>query len=138
MKQFMTNAINNTPTIAVKISDSALTSGVVSDIGGKAVKFDTSGELVLCSTAGEAVLGIVTIDNDVEVHSGDMVSVQIKDNGVVRAGGTFAAGDELATDTNGLFVKAVAGQYVRAIALAAGSENTIVRAMMVNYQKASS
>lgn len=128
--QFMSNGINQSPTIA------APASVAMTEPGGKAVKLNADGAAVLCSTAGEAVIGIVTIDNDNDVKAGETVSIQVKDNGVAKIGAAVAVGAELAVNASGLFVTATTGQYVRAIALEKGAAaNDIIRVMMVNYVK---
>ena len=132
MSQFLTNAINPSPTIAAPAGEK-ITGG-----GGKAVKFDENGNITLCDTAGEKILGIITIDNDDIVEVGDDVSVQIKDGGVARLGGDCTYKDELTTDANGAFVKAAAGQAVRAIALSSGGSGALCRVMMCNYTLAPS
>lgn len=130
MKQYMTNAINSSPTIAVPAAAD------MTDIGGKAVKFDASGNCVLCNTAGERVLGVVTIDNDVEIKKGEQVSIQIKDMGVVVAGDAVAVGAELAVKNDGTFITATAGQYVKAIAKeAAAAAGDVIRVIIVDYIK---
>lgn len=135
MKQYMTNGINPSPTIAIPISETAFADGKseIVEIGGKGVKFAADGGAVLCSTAGEKAIGVVTIDNDVTVAKGDNISVQIKDNGLVKVAEAVVAGDELTVNAEGAFVKATAGQYVRATALANGAANSYVRAMLVGY-----
>ena len=122
MSQFLTNAINPSPTIAAPAGEK-ITGG-----GGKAVKFDENGNITLCDTA----------DNDDIVEVGDDVSVQIKDGGVARLGGDCTYMDELTTDANGAFVKAAAGQAVRAIALSSGGSGALCRVMMCNYTLAPS
>lgn len=131
MKQYLTNAINNSPTIPVPAAAD------MNDIGGKAVKFDEEGNCVLCDTVGEMCLGIVTIDNPVEVKKGATVSVQIKDMGRVVAGAAIPVGAELTVDAEGTFIPAEAGQYVRAIAKqAAAAKGEVIPVIVVNYVSA--
>ena len=42
---------------------------------GKAVKFDSSGNIILCSTAGEAALGILLLQSVDTINQGDSVTV---------------------------------------------------------------
>ncbi len=48
--------------LATSINDSAVITekagAALDDVRGKAVKYDTAGNVVLCSTAGEAAIGI--------------------------------------------------------------------------------
>lgn len=127
MKQYMTSGINSSPTIAI------VAGADMTQPGGKAVKF-SDGAVVLCSTAGERPIGIVTIDNDVEVKTNDIISVQVKDIGVALMGGAVAAGDELAVGANGAFVKAAADQYVAAVALASCSSGEFGTVQIVSYK----
>lgn len=127
MKQYMTNAINSSPTITIAAGAD------MTQPGGKAVKF-SDGKAVLCSTAGERPIGIVTIDNDAEVKTDDIISVQVKDIGVALMGGAVAAGDELAVDANGALVKAAAGQYVAAVALASCASGEFGTVQLVSYK----
>lgn len=138
MKQYMTNGINPSPTIAIQISDTAFAEGknMITEIGGKGVKFAADGGAVLCSAVGEKAIGVVTIDNDVVVAKGDNISVQIKDNGLVKVAEAVVAGDELTVNADGEFVKATAGNFVRAIALANGTADSFVRTMLVGYYAA--
>lgn len=128
MKQYMTNGINDSATIAVEAAAD------MKEVGGKAAKYDKNGLLALCSTTGEKCLGVITIDNDVEIKKGDAVTVQINRMGVALLGGTVKAGDELAADTTGAFVKAETGNYVRAIAKKAGSEGSVIPVVLCNYK----
>lgn len=132
MKQWLTNAINSSPTKGFAAAAD------MSDIGGKAVKFNSDGKIVLCSTAGENAVGIVTVDNDMSVKAGDTVSIQIKDSGVVRLGADITKGTELAVNENGEFVAASAGDYVIAIALGDGASGTLCAAMLSRYIKSAS
>ena len=125
---YLGTSINESPVIA------EVAGAVITDVRGKAVKY-SSGNVVLCSTAGEAVLGVGIMNNAENLQTGDQVDIQIKDIGVVRAGGTIAKGDELAVDATGCFVKATDGQDVFAIALAAGAKDEYVSAMIVRYKK---
>lgn len=127
MKQYMTNGINSSPTIAIAAGAD------MTQPGGKAVKF-SDGAVVLCSTAGERPIGIVTIDNDAEVKKDDTISVQVKDIGVALMGSAVAAGDELAVDANGALVKATNGQYVTAVALASCASGEFGTVQFVSYK----
>lgn len=76
--------------------------------------------------AGANVLGLSLFTND-DAKAGDSLTVQVKDIGKWIAGGTIAAGDELATDAAGKAVKATDGQFIVGIALsAAATAGTVV------------
>lgn len=93
---------------------------------GKAVKFDASGNIVLCSAAGEAALGFLILQTADVVNIGDSVTVQIQGIGQAVAGGTIAAGDLLAVDASGQVTKGAAGNSVVGQALAAATAGGFV------------
>lgn len=126
---YLATSINESPVITEKAG------AAIADPRGKGLKY-SSGNVVLCSTAGEAVLGIGIMTNDETVASGADVDIQIKDIGLVKAGAAIAKGAELAVNASGLFVAATAGQYVAAIALeAASAANVYIKARLTGYQK---
>ena len=97
---------------------------------GKAVKFDASGRIVLCSAAGEAALGILILQTADLVHERDSVTVQIQGIGQAAAGGPIAAGDLLAVNASGQVTKAAAGNSVVGQALAAGAAGGLVECIL--------
>lgn len=117
---YIGSSINKSPVIAA-VAGAKITGGA-----GKAVKFDSSGNVVLCSAAGEAAIGILILQTADEVAVGDSVTVQISAIGKAVAGGSIAAGDLLAVTTDGTLTKAAATNYVVGQALSAGSANGFV------------
>lgn len=125
---YLATSINESPVI-VGVAASAIT-----DVRGHAVKFNGSGQIVLCG-AGDTPLGIgiMTMGNEGAIAQGEEFTIQHKDIGYVCAGAAFAQGANLSTDANGAFVTATtsgtatpvvaialdaasaAGQYVKAI-----------------------
>ena len=106
------NSINQSATISVRAG---------ADIGagaGLAVKFDKSGNLVLCSAAGESALGILLMQEGA-IKSGDDVSVQIKDAGTAVSGGAIACGDMVSAGADGRVIKAQSGYFILGVALGA-------------------
>ncbi|MDO5397183.1 MAG: hypothetical protein Q4G33_04565 [bacterium] len=132
MKQYITNGINNSPTIAFPAAAD------MRDIGGKAVKLNSDNEVVICDTKGEKALGIVTIDNDTEILRNDSVSVQIKDIGPAIIGEDVAALDELTVSETGALVKAGSGDNVIAIALGNYSKGSAGNIQINRYMAAAS
>lgn len=129
MKQYMSNAINTSPTrVGIAAVD-------IENVGGKAVKFNENGEIVPCSIKGEKPIGIVTIDNDTKVAVGDDVTYQIFGVGVAVIGEAIKAGDELTVDANGALVKAEANNFVCAVAMNECSKDAIGTVELVNYYK---
>lgn len=126
---YLATSINNSPVITEKAG------AAIESVRGKAVKYDGSGNVILCSSAGEAAIGIATMTNDDNIGVGAAVDIQIKDIGLVLAGGTITKGAELAVNTSGAFVTAAAGNSVVAIALDAAKSGDYFKAMMVRYQK---
>lgn len=84
--------------------------------GGKAVKFDADGAIILCATKGELAAGILLLDSD-EANTGDGVTVQVKDIGKAIAGGVINAGAEVTADAGGKVIAAVATNNILGIAL---------------------
>lgn len=82
------------------------------------VKIDANGQIVLCGDGGYAV-GVVqdkpgASDPGAVCYPGDITKIM--------CGGTFSAGDELASDSSGHAVYAVTGDYVLGVALSAGAD----------------
>lgn len=124
---YLATSINESPVIVDKAG------AVLADVRGKAVKY-ADGAIVLAG-ANEAVLGVGIMTNDENIAVGADVDIQIKDIGLVCAGGKITKGAELASDANGKFVAASAG-YVAAIALEdAAADGVYIKARLVNYKK---
>lgn len=127
--------------LATSINDSAVITekagAAIADVRGKAVKYDASGNVILCATAGEAAIGIGIMTNDETTAQGTDVDIQVKEIGLVLTGGAVAKGDELTTDANGKLVKATTdGQYIIAVAMeAAAAAGAYIKAQMVKYTK---
>lgn len=111
---FIGTSISTSPVIA------AAAGAAIDNGAGKAVKFDASGNIVLCSVAGEAALGVLILQHADKIATGDTVTVQIERQGQAVAGGTIAAGDLLTVAATGAVVKAATGNYVLGQALSAG------------------
>lgn len=129
--------INQSPTIVEKAG------AAIDDARGKIVKYDASGNVVL-ATAGAVAIGITIMEdgaNDItgaesgKVASGEDVTVQIKDIGLVKAGGTIAKGAELASDANGCAVAAADGDFVIGTARTAAAANEYCHIIINKYQK---
>lgn len=121
---YIGSSINKSPTFAA-VAGAEITKGA-----GKAVKFDSSGNVILCSSAGEAAIGILIMQTADTVAKGDSVTVQLTGRGQAVAGDTIAAGDMLAVNTDGALVKAAATNYVVGQALAAGTANGFVEVII--------
>lgn len=116
---YLATSINESPVI-VGVATNAIT-----DVRGRAVKFDSAGKVVLAS-AGDIPLGIgiMTMGDQGAVASGEEFTIQHKDIGYVYAGAAIAAGANLSVGANGVFVTATTGESataVVAIALKAAS-----------------
>lgn len=127
--------INNSATIVAQ-TGTTVTTPV--DVRGKAVKYDSSGNVVLASTVGEIIVGIAILTNDETVKAGDDVHIQVKDIGVALAGSAIAVGDELTADADGKVKKATDGDFVIATALeSAGADGKYIRVQITKYVKPS-
>ena len=91
----------------------------LTDYQGYAVKLDGSGNVVVCDTAGEPSLGILSFP----APSGASVNYETLGIAAALAGGTFAVGDRLTTNASGKLVDAstIPGASADYIALQAGT-----------------
>ena len=121
---YIGSSINKSPTF------SAVAGAEIINGAGKAVKFDGSGNIILCSSAGEAAIGILIMQTAEKVASGESVTVQISDRGQAVAGDTITAGDLLAVNSSGALVKAAETNYVVGQALTAGTNNGFVEVIL--------
>lgn len=125
---YLATSINGSQTITEKAG------ATIADVRGKAVKYNTAGDVVLCSVAGEAAIGIGIMTNDENIAAGADVDIQIKDIGMVMTGGEVKKGDELTVDANGKLVKASAGQHICAVAMdAATAAGSYIKAQIVKF-----
>ena len=85
-----------------------------------AVKFDNDGNVALCDTEGEVVLGVLPAEEGNKAK-GDTVTVQIKDIALMVAGGEIAAGAAVTTDANGKAKAATAGNFIIGYAMKAAT-----------------
>lgn len=115
---YIGSQINDSPTIVEKAGAD------VTDCRNLLYKYDNNGQLVVAG-AGELVAGIGLIEsgyNDVtggesgKVKVGEDLTVQIKDIGLVKAGGAIKKGAEVASNAAGKAVEAAEGDYVIGIA----------------------
>lgn len=122
---YIGDQVNASATIAERAG------GKLESGAGCAVKYDASGNVVLCSTAGEAALGVLVAQTPDEVAQGGVVTVQIKDVGLWRSGGAFAKGALLATDAQGRAVTAASGGFMLGMALeSSGAAGQLVRVQL--------
>ena len=117
---YIGSSISTSPTFA------AVAGAKIEGGAGKAVKFDSSGNIILCSAAGEAALGVLLLQSADTINQGDSVTVQIHGRGQAIAGGTIAAGDMLAVTASGTLTNAAAGNSVVGQALSAATANGFV------------
>ena len=116
----------------------------IADARNRIMTYDADGNVVLAADGTNPIVGISLIEtglNDIsgensgKVKAGDDVDIQIKDIGYILAGGDIAKGDEI-TASEGLAVKAEAGNYVVGIALSAAAKDDYCRVQITKYQKA--
>lgn len=125
---YLATSINESPVIVDKAG------AAIADVRGRAVKFDENGKIVLAA-AGDTVLGVGIMTNDVDIKAEQDVHVQIKDIGLVYAGAEIKKGAELAAGADGAMVPATEGA-VCAIALdAAANAGLYIKARLVTYTK---
>ena len=103
----------------------------IKDAQCKAVTFQ-DGKAALPS-AGGVPIGILLLSLDDSLAEGAEATVQVAARGLWKAGASFAAGDLLATDADGLCQKATSGRYIYARALeAATAKGDIVKVQIIN------
>ncbi|MCI9638295.1 MAG: hypothetical protein HFG77_18300 [Hungatella sp.] len=116
----------------------------IEDARNRIMAYDQDGNVVLAADGSVVLVGVALIEagvNDIsgvesgKVNAGDDVDIQIKDIGYILAGGDIAKGEEV-TASNGLAVKAEAGNYVVGIALSTVAKDDYCRAQITKYQKA--
>ena len=115
----------------------------IEDARNRIMSYDQDGNVVLAADGSVVLVGVALIEagvNDIsgvesgKVNAGDDVDIQIKDIGYILAGGDIAKGEEV-TASNGLAVKAEAGNYVVGIALSTVAKDDYCRVQIAKYQK---
>lgn len=131
--------INSTPTIVEKAGAD------IADVRNLIMKYDTNGNFVPATAGTDMPIGIALIEggyNDItgiesgKVVTGDDVTVQIKDIGVVIAGAAITKGQEIAAGADGKAAVAASGDYVLGIALDTVEADRYLRVQIAKYQKA--
>lgn len=128
-KTYMTSQINPSPTIVEKAGAD------IEDVRGVLLKYDTNGDVVVASTAGELVIGSGIITNNENVKTGQDVDIQIKDIGPVKVGATITKGTELMAGADGKAVAATAGKFVIGIALENAVDGQLTFMQFAKYYK---
>ena len=115
----------------------------IEDVRNRIMAYDKVGNVILAADGLAVPVGVALIDsgvNDIsgtesgKVNAGNDVDIQIKDIGDILAGGDMAKGEEV-TASDGLAVKAEAGNYVVGIALSAAAKDDYCRVQIAKYQK---
>ena len=101
---YLATSINESPVIV------GTATNAITDVRGRAVKFDANGTVVLAG-AGDTPLGIgiMTMGDQGAIAAGEEFTIQHKDIGYVYAGGEIAQGANLSVGANGVFVTATTG-----------------------------
>ena len=114
----------------------------IADVRNRIMTYDTDGNVVLATDGSKVLVGVALIEagiNDIsgvesgKVSTGEDVDIQIKDIGYILAGGEIAKGDEV-TASDGLAVKAEAGNYVVGIALSAVAKDEYCSVQIAKYK----
>lgn len=123
---YLATSINESPVIV------GTATNAITDVRGRAVKFDANGGVVLAG-AGDIPLGIgiMTMGDEGAIAAGEEFTIQHKDIGLVYAGGTIAKGANLSAGASGVFVTTAGGAAVVAIALeAAAASGQYIKAIL--------
>lgn len=116
----------------------------IADVRNRIVKFDENGNVVLATAGTDIPVGIALIEagiNDIsgqqsgKVAAGDDVDIQIKDIGVVLAGGSIKKGQEVTAGAEGKAVPAAGGNYVLGYAMANAEADHYLPVQIFKYQK---
>ena len=116
----------------------------IADVRNRIVKFDENGNVVLAAAGTDIPVGIAIIEagyNDItgvesgKVHPGKRVDIQIKDIGVVLAGGTIKKGQEVTAGANGMAAAAASGNYVLGFALDNAEAGEFLEIQIAKYKK---
>lgn len=107
---YLGTSINESPVIVGQAASA------ITDVRGRAVKFNGSGAIVLAG-AGDVPLGIGIMTNGDQgaIAQGEEFTIQYKDIGLVCAGGAITAGANLSVGANGVFVTATTGDSATAV-----------------------
>ena len=114
MSTYLNHVINASPTVTFPVA------AEIEDARLLAIKLNAEGKAAVCTTAGEAFLGLglhTTGDAEGKVKTGEWVDILVKDIGYGIAGAAVVAGKPLATDATGKLVEAAAGNFVIGYAL---------------------
>lgn len=136
---YIGSQINESPTIVEKAGAD------VQDGRCLLYKYDDNGQLVVATAGTDVIAGIGLVEsgyNDVtgveagKVVAGDDLTVQIKDIGLVKAGGAIKKGAEVTANAKGMAVEAADGNYVIGIAQdKADAEGDFIYIQIVKYKK---
>lgn len=121
---YLATSINESPVISDKAG------AALADVRGRAVKFDENGKVVLAG-AGEEAIGVGIMTNDVKIEIDQDVDIQIKDIGLVYAGGEIAKGAKLEVGTDGALVTAADGIAVALALEAAATAGVYIKAIIL-------
>lgn len=94
-----------------------------------AVKLSDTG--IATATAGDVPVGILTAEHELPIVVGDEITAQIKDVSLWIVGENVSAGDLLTVGTDGVAVKATAGKFILAQALANGTSGEAVQVQII-------
>ncbi len=125
---YFTTPVNESPLISKKAG------AELTDVRGRAVKFDDNGNIVLAG-AGDAALGIALTSSDDVIPVGGNVDIQVRAIGLVKAGAAIAPGDELTPDANGTLVPATSGAYIAVALQEATAAGEFVQALITRGSK---
>ena len=91
------------------------------------VKYNEEGKIIINDTAGGIPAGVLLPETP-DVKKDDDVTIQIKDIGYVKAGGTVKKGAEVTADNKGCIVSAASGDFILGFALdSAEAEGEIIK-----------
>lgn len=128
-KTYLSDQINTSATIIEKAGAN------IEDVRGLILKYDNNGDVVPASTEGEIAVGVGIITNSESINQGEDVDIQVKEIGLVKAGGTIAKGAEVMANTDGKAITATAGKFVIGTALEPAASGQLFYVQITKYYK---
>lgn len=125
MNTYIGSTINDSSTIT------AFSAAEIEEARGKIVKFNDDGKVEVCTSATDPLAGVIILQGEPDVAENEDITVQIKDIGIVRAGGEIKKGEYVTSDAEGKAVKASSGNNILGMATRDGVTDGFVTVQIV-------
>ena len=121
---YIGSMINDSSSMSFKVKED-LTGG-----GLTAVALSEDG-ITTATSSDTSLVGIVMAENELPIHKGENVAVQIKNVGMWKIGETIKAGDFLTAGEDGVAMKATSGKFILAQALKSGIKGEAIQVQII-------